>query len=205
MYTVIVPEFVSDDLAANTLELCELFMLREEAEVPIDRFTLVSDGREASFAVGPGTYKSALVLLYLMTKSATPMFELTPYMRTIVAEYFGPTILADAARPDTRHKTVRALLGHSVYIRLTLRPGYRECLATGRDLEEVIRYAWARRETITPNSPEPFLRLALKSLFEKIEEKSLAIAASDDGGWPNQTWADRALVLQQQLGHAQAA
>lgn len=200
MRTMIHPEFTPNDLAGNALELCDLFALRAEEEVPVDGFAIVSDSVEMVAAVGPGKYKSALLLLYLMTKSASPTYELTDGMRLLVTEYFGQELMDDARRPYTKHRTVRALLGRTVYIRLTLRPGYREHLVTSRSPEEIIRHAWERRNEIQRQSPEPFLRAALISFFQQIEDGKLHVDDAE-GHWPTPDWADRALVLEHLLRH----
>lgn len=200
MQVMIHPEFTPNNLAGNALELRGLFALRAEEEVPIDSFAIVSDGVEMVVAVGPGKYKSALFLLYLMTKSASPTFELTDYMRPLVTKYFGQKLVDDARRPHTKHRTVRALLGRTVYIRLTLKPGYREHLVTSRSPEEIIRHAWERRNDIERQSPEPFLRAALISFFQQIEDGTLRVNDTE-GHWPTPDWADRALVLENLLHH----
>ena len=201
MQVMIHPAFTPNDLAGNALELCDLFALRAEEEVPIDSFAIVSDGVEMVVAVGSGKYKSALFLLYLMTKSAGPTFELTDDMRPLVTKYFGQELVNDARHPLTKHHTVRALLGRTVYIRLTLKPGYREHLVTSRSPEEIIRHAWERRNEIERQSPEPFLRAALLSFFQQIESHAMCVSNDDEDRWPTQEWADRALVLENLLQH----
>lgn len=198
MRTMIHPDFTPDDLNGNTLELCDLFMIRAEEEVPVDSYAIVSDAVEMVVAVGPGKYKSALFLLYLMTKSAAPTFELVPEMRTLVTSYFGQKLVNEAKNPNTRHCTVRALLGTTVYIRLTLKPGYREHLATSRSPEEIIRSAWERRNDIERLSPEPFLRGALAYFFDQLERGTLR-TNNTEGHWPTEEWADRALALENLL------
>jgi hypothetical protein len=198
MQTMIHPEFTPGDLDGNASELCGLFMIREK-DVPVESYTIVADGHEHVVAVSPGKYKSALFLLYLMTKSAAPAFRLTPEMRILVREYFGDSIIEDASRSGPKHTTVHALLGHSVYIRLALKRGYRECLANGRSLEEVIRSGWVDQAELTPTSRVPFLRLAIKTLFDGIKKKTITIAPSEDGPWPTQLWVDRVLAMHQRL------
>ena len=200
MQIMIHPKFNPNDLDGNARELCDLFMLRAEEEVPIDSFTIVSDAVEMVVAVGPGKYKSALFLFYLMTKSAGPAFELWAEMRPLVNRYFGQNLVEDAQRPNTKHHTIRALLGHTVYIRLTLKPGYREHLAPSRSPEEIIRHAWGRRTDITRLSREPFLRMALTRFFDQLEKGTLR-ASDIEGHWPTHEWADRALVLENLLKH----
>lgn len=201
MRKMIHPSFTPDNLDGNARELCDLFWLPDASTMPVERFAIVSDGIKMEVAVGQGKYyKSALFLLYLMTKSAAPTFELTHGMRSLVIEYFGPKMVADARNPHTKHRTVRALLGQTVYIRLTLKPGYREHLVTSRSPEEIIRHAWERRHDIDRQSPEPFLRRALISFFQAIENGTLRMDEAD-GHWPTPEWADRAIVLRNLLKH----
>lgn len=201
MQIMIHPDFTPNDLAGNALELRDVFLLHTEEEVPVDSFAIVSDNTEMVVAVGPGKYKSALFLLHLMTKSARPTFELTDEMRRLIPQYFGQKIVDDARHPSTKHSTVRALLGRTVYIRLTLKPGYREHLVTSRSPEEIIRHAWERRNDIERQSPEPFLRAALLSFFQQVESHALRVNNGDEDHWPTQEWADRALVLENLLQH----
>lgn len=142
VHIIIAPCFTNGDLPGNALELCELFMLRREEEVPIESYTIVYDGKEHVAQVGPGNHQPALFLLYCMTKSAAPAFEFTPEMRQLARDYFGDEIMASAIPFDTRYTTVHALHGHTVYIRLTLKPGYRNCMAASRTVEEVIAHGW---------------------------------------------------------------
>ncbi len=193
------PVFDPDDPTSNALELCELFLLQNETEVPVDSFVIVSDGQEHATMVGPGTYQSALFLFYLLTKTGSPMFDLTAALRPLVGEYFGRDLIAAAAHPATRHTTVRALLGQTVSVRLTLKPGYRASLADGRSLKEIIERAWERCETIHPWSKEPLLRQALQEFFEQLEAKTLCVENTGPDHWPTPLWADRALVLERQL------
>ncbi len=193
------PSFTPNDLDGNVRELCDLFRMSEE-DVPVDRYAIASDGIEMEVAVGPGKYKSALFLFYLMTKAAAPTFELRDEMRPLVKEFFGQTLMDDARHPNTQHHTIRALLGHTVYIRLILKSGYREHLVTGRSPEEIIRHAWERRNDINRQTPEPFLRRALTSFFQQIENGTLRVNETD-GHWPTLEWAHRALTLENLLQH----
>lgn len=200
MRTMIHPEFASDDLASNALELCDLFLLRREEDVPVTGITIMSDGMRHTFEVAPGKYKSALFLLYLLSRNGQQPFSMSDEFRPLMGQYFGRRIIADAALPDTRHTLVRALLGEMVFIHLDLAPGYRDHLAPSRSPEEIVDQAWERRNTITAESPEPFLREAIRSFFESYEAGTLTLSPAPDGPWPTQAWADRALELKQRLG-----
>lgn len=200
MRTMIHPEFTPDDLGANALELCDLFLLRREEDVPVTKITVMSDGERHTFEVGPGKHKSALFLLYLLTLNGTQPLAMSDDFRPIMGQYFGRRIIADAAHPDTRHTLVRALLGELVFIQLELAPGYRNHLANGRSPEEIVNQAWERRDTITPESREPFLREAIRGFFQSYEDGAFTLTVAADGPWPTQDWADRALELKQRLG-----
>ena len=205
MQIIIAPNFTNGDLAGNAIELCELFQLAREEDVPIERFAIVYDGKEHLAEVGPGKYKSALFLLYCMTKSATPAFRFTPEMLTLATDYFGDEIMRSAVSFDTKHTTVHALLGHTPYVRLTLKPGYRSCMAAGRTIEEVIAHGWNERAQLGPQAKAPFLRLALEQFFRAVEAKILVMSKSEQGPWPTPLWADRALELQKLLGQTATA
>lgn len=198
MRTMIHPDFTPDDLAGNALELCDLFLLRREEDVPVSRITIMSDGERHTFEVGPGKYKSALFLFYLLSRSGQQPFAMSDEFRPLAWKYFGPRIMTDAESPETKHTLVRALLGDMVFITLELAPSYRDHLASGRSPEEIVNDAWARRDTITAASPEPFLREAIRGFFESYEEGTLTLTKS--GPWPTEDWADRALALKQALG-----
>ncbi len=198
MRTMIHPDFTPDDLAGNALELCDLFLLRREEDVPVTSMTIMSDGERSTFEVGPGKYKSALFLLYLLTRNGQQPFAMSDEFRPIAWKYFGPRIMTDAESPETKHALVRALQGEMVFITLELAPGYRNHLANGRSLEEIVDQAWERRDTITPESREPFLREAITSFFRSYEAGTVTLAES--GPWPTEAWADRALELKRRLG-----
>lgn len=136
--SLIQPEFVPDDLSANALELCDLFMLRREEDVPVTGMTIMSDGTRHTFEVGPGKYKSALFLLYLLSLNGTQPFALSDEFRRLMGEYYGRRIVADAALPETRHTLVRALMGELVFIQLELASSYRDHLASGRTPQEIV-------------------------------------------------------------------
>ncbi len=200
MDLVIFPVFQSGRLEDNARELCDLFHLGDESKVPVACFTIVSDGHEMVAAVDPGKYKTALLLLYFMDRAGTCEYGLTSEMRDMISVYYGPELIIDAQQPGTKHKALQALLGYAVHVKLVLQPGYRECLAAGCRLEEIVRHAWERRDNITPMAPELFLRLALQRFFTLLETKALQVASSEVGPWPTPLWADRALALQKQLG-----
>ena len=86
-----------------------------------------------------------------------------------------------------------------VFITLELAPGYRNHLASGRSPEEIVDHAWARRDTLTPDSPEPFLRQALQTFFQQYEDGTITLAKEANGPWPTENWADRALELKRRL------
>jgi hypothetical protein len=161
--------------------------------------TIMSDGHRQSFPVGPGKYKSALFLLYLFHLNGSQPFALSDEFRRLMGEYYGRRIVADAATPETKHTLVRALLGELVFMELELLPGYRNHLASSRSPQEIVDLAWSRRDTLTPDSPESFLRQALRTFFEQYENGTLVIAKEANSPWPTEDWADRALELKRRL------
>jgi hypothetical protein len=201
MAPIIVPRFSPEHPAENVRELTDLFLISKPADVPVEGFTIESDGRQVAAHAGPDHYQTALVLLYLMDKDGHPSFDLTPELQDIVRQYFGTEHVAAAGATVTGHEVLRALLGQKVRVHLTLRPGYRDCLSSGRTLEEIIRHGWERRETLTPASPEPFLRHALTEFFEEIRKGELTVARpGSTGHWPDQQWHDRVCELYDRLG-----
>jgi|GEM_PF-4854320 len=198
---VIHPSFDSEDIAANALELCDLFQLRREEDVPITGYTIISDGAEHVATVGPHKYRSALFLMYLMTMTDGPSFQLTDPMRRQMANYFGLELMLLARASGSPHTTLHALLGYSVSIRIEPKSGYQSHLVSFRTYPEILAWAWERRDMITHHSPEPFLRSALDSFFERIESKQMEIRDEPDH-WPTTEWADCALELQRRLTHA---
>lgn len=193
------PPFDPEDIDANALELCDLFQLRREEDVPIAGYTIVYDGREHVGVVGPHKYKSALFLMYLTTMTGGGFrFSLTEVMRRYLLRYFGPVLVSAAKEIGSGHTTLHALLGRSVMIEIDPKPDYQSHLVSCRTLFEILAWAWERRDTLTPASPEPFLRAALTSFLEDLEAKRLEMK-DGPGHWPTYEWGDRVLELQRRL------
>ncbi|MFA9262819.1 MAG: hypothetical protein ACEQSB_05755 [Undibacterium sp.] len=197
-FVAIFPSFNPEDIAANALELCDLFQLRREEDVPIAGYRIVYDGREHVGVVGPNKHKSALFLMFLTTMSGGMRFELTDAMRRRMADYFGLECMLAARACGSPNTTLRALLGHSVSIQIDPKPGYQSHLVSFRTSAEILAWAWERRDSITPASPEPFLRAALTGFFEDLEAKRLEMS-DEPGHWPTYESGDQALELQNRL------
>lgn len=122
--------FGCNDLSTHAQKLVALFDLKNEADVPVESFTLNCDGAETTTEVGPGKYKTALLLLYLAQNSINGVqgmpFSLSPLRRQMVREYYTVAICDDAENnPETPHTTVRALLkGDCVTIFVKLTPDH---------------------------------------------------------------------------------
>ncbi len=193
------PSFVPGDPAANALELCDLFRLRCEEDVPIESFRILFNGAERRVDIGPGQYKWALFMMHLMTVTGETDFPFTKPLRSIMIDRFGPHLMHEVVQHRTKDATLHALLdGRIVYVSIEPKAGYKEHLVSFLTYPEVFAWAWERRETITPASREPFLRCALTGLFERIENGEFEIRDEPDH-WPTPLWADRALELQHRL------
>ncbi len=175
MDATIHPSFARDSLPSNALELCDLLRLSNESEVPIESFTIISDGNKMVTKVGPGTYKTALVLVYLSALAGFPAFVLTNAMHEhILSPYFGLTLLADAANPQTKRTNLRALVGKTVRIKVKFRPDYDHAnLPKSRTVQDILWFGWERRESLTATSPEPFLRAAIAWLLNRADHHLL--------------------------------
>lgn len=76
----------------------------------IRSYTITSQHGEMTVEVGPGRYKSAILLYYLASHRGIG-FHVRQEERQIVFDYFSLEIIEDAQmNPDTKHTTVRALL-----------------------------------------------------------------------------------------------
>lgn len=193
------PSFTPDDPAANALELCDLFQIRREEDVPIKSFRILFDGAERRVDVGPGQYKWALFMMHLMTVTGETDFEFIESLRQLSIDRFGPYLMHEVVQHRTKDATLHALLDRRVVcISIEPKSGYQSHLVSFRTYPEVFAWAWERRDTITPTSPEPFLRCALTSFFEDLEAKNLEMS-DEPGHWPTYEWGDRALELQRRL------
>lgn len=171
-YAVFVPAFSRGKMAENTRELCDLQRIPDETKVPVTHFTICADGTEAKFEVGPGRYKTAVLLFHLMAGSPNnaPGFWLTEVMqRETVDLFYDPPTLSSPPCPGSDESMRPLLLKKTVWIELELKPGYEKHLAAFRTFEEIIEHAWQRRDAIGQDSPEPLLRGAITWAFNEAE------------------------------------
>lgn len=195
---ILYPHFRNNRPELNPLELCGLFLLDRPAQVPVAAFRIISDDQESTFVVEPEQHCDiALLLLLFMDRTGRPTYTVTPAMKNEICVYVGNDAVKQAASPDTKHQALRALLGDRVTVELVLQPNYGEYLATGRNVTEVIEVAWARRESLTAQSPEPFLRRALIMLHSALDSDALMAATMHDESFVNwaDTWSERILEL----------
>lgn len=127
MQRVQAPNIMPFKLDHNSAELAKLFGMRSEHEVAsiVAYYTISSDGVQSTTRVEQGKYKSALFLLYLQTLSKKPLgdrFERTVEMLNHLHIHFEPAMVDDALKDETKHPTLRALLGQNVTIQLTETP-----------------------------------------------------------------------------------
>jgi len=196
------PEFVPDDLVANTHELCDLHQLTDESQVPVASFAITVNHRgRYIFQVGPKNYLTALWLFNRMSRHGQSKFGLDLHDKSHLRDYYGLKRLVEAQETPTRHPSLSLLLGHGVTVELTPKPGHSVHLATCRSPRDVVDYAWRRRNTITPASPEPFLRAAITCLFVQFHNGGLTIG-KPDGSWPTREWADRVDTLSRLTGQS---
>lgn len=188
---LISPEFAAV-LEDSARELYDFFFIREESAVPVERFSLSSDGQQATFAVGPGKYKTALFLLYLavLAKNTSYLFE--QRWKSEIAFYYGTSLTEEARTKPASHPALALLLGDNVAVELHLKRGYVLPDCKGRTIHELIAYAWERRDELTAETPVPLLRYALISFHRAIEARSIPIVQCDDPNtWPSQCWVER--------------
>lgn len=199
---ILYPHFRTNRPELNPPELCGLFLLDRPAQVPVAAFRIISDDQESTFVVEPEQHCDiALLLLLFMDRAGHPTYTVTPAMKDEICVYVGNDAVKQAASPDTKHQALRALLGDRVTVELVLQPGYGEHLTTGRNATEVIEAAWARRESLTAQSPEPFLRRALGLLHSALDSDQLMDATMRDESfikWAD-AWGERVLELRDRL------
>lgn len=171
--TVFVPHLVRGKMALNAAGLCEFHQLVKEEDVPVERFRICAGRTEVDVCVGPKQYKTALLLFHLMVGSPNnaPSFYVTRAMQaeSVYPYYDDVSRSPDAPTTFTDTNFGRLLLGSSVCVALTLKPGYQRHLAAFRTPEEVVNFAWAYRDTLDFGSPLGMLRRSLAWFFEQTE------------------------------------
>ncbi|TXH02695.1 MAG: hypothetical protein E6R05_03750 [Candidatus Moraniibacteriota bacterium] len=200
-YNVVVPTFAGA-LSRNALELCDLIRIDDESAVPVSRFRIESSHGTCDFPVGPGKYKTALLLFYWAVLYGRPEYFISTPMLGDLQRYYGDALIADAHRPTTDHKALHFLVGHSPAVKLYFRPNLRDHLVSERTVEDVIRHGWARYNALRPGAPEPLLRQAIVSFSEGVEHGQIKVMNSGPAeDWPSDVWASRVLTLMQRLGN----
>ncbi len=188
---LIVPEFAGD-LNDSTRESCDFFLICEESAVPVEQFTLLSDGHEATFHVGPGKYKTALFLLYLAVLARKTSYLFERFWQPQIVLYYGTRLVEEARLKPESHPALALLLGDNVAVTLHLKPGYVLPDCKGRTIHELIAYAWERRDELASETPVPLLRYALISFHQAVQERSIPIMQFDDPNtWPSRCWVER--------------
>ncbi len=199
---ILYPHFRNNRPELNPLELCGLFLLDRPAQVPVAAFRVVSDGQEFTFTVEPDQHCDiALLLLLFMDRTGHPTYNVTTAMKNEIRIYVGSDAMKQVMLPNTEHQALKALLGDQVTVDLVLQPNYGEHLATGRNVTEVIEVAWARRESLTASSSDPFLRRALIMVLSALDSDALMNAGLCDApfvAWAD-TWGERILELRERL------
>jgi hypothetical protein len=199
-YTHVVPTF-SGTLGRNARELCDLIRVDDESVVPVDHFRIESTSGAGDFPVGPGKYRTALLLFYWAALNERPEYYISTPMLGDLQRYHGSELIRDARHPKTEHRALHLLLGHSPAVKLTLNPGYHDHLVSRRTVEDVIRHAWARFQSIEPGSPEPLLRQAILNFSEGIELRRIEVPREGNpDAWPSDVWTSRVLTLMTRLG-----
>jgi hypothetical protein len=86
----------------------------------ITSFTIEVNGVKQETPVGPGKFKSALLLLHLAKLAGTDSFIRCHADRKLIEAYFGPMLVNDAlTNPETKHTTIRDLLADGS-VRITI-------------------------------------------------------------------------------------
>ncbi len=83
-------------------------------------FTIDVNGISQETRVGPGKFKSALLLLHLANVAGSDSFIRCEADRKQIEAYFGPELVHDAlTNPETNHTTIRYLLADGS-VRITI-------------------------------------------------------------------------------------
>lgn len=200
-YDIVVPTFAGP-LSRNAIELCDLIRIDNESAVPVSRFRIESSHGACDFPVGPGKYKTALLLFYWAALHGHPEYFISTPMLGDLQRYYGDALIADARRPTTEHKALHFLVGHSPAVKLYLEPNHHDHLVSKRTVEDVVRHGWARYHALRPGAPEPLLRQAIVTFSEGVERGQIKVMDSGPAeDWPSDVWASRVLTLMQKLSN----
>lgn len=194
---LIVPEFC-DDITTNVNELIDFFLIDQESAVALEQFTLLSDGQEGRFSSGPGEYKTALLLLYLAVLARKTTYVIDCSWRRKVVLYYGDRLINEVQHSPRNHPALALLLGDTVTVDLELKHGYMLPDCKGRTIQELIVFAWERRDELTAETPVPMIRLALISFQRALQRHSIPIMQNKDN-WPSLCWVERVNELLRRL------
>lgn len=197
--TLILPSF-RGTLDFNAAQLCDHLLILEESAVPVEAFTIDSDGVRQTFTVEDGRYKTALWLLYSAIPTMASAYEFTRQMKRMLPRYYGDNLVVEASRPGTTHQALRLLLGDQVDIELQLRAGYELPMYLGRESRELIEFGWQIRDAIQNGRTAPLVRGAVSLFMSQVRNEHLPIIQSaDPNDWPSLPWLDRVKTLAELL------
>lgn len=99
--------FIADESASDE----EIKEVEGEVAKCIERFTIISKYGVSEVVVGPGTYRTALLLYYMALHRHCDGFDLHEEDIKHIREYYSEEIIRDAVcNPCTLHTNVRALV-----------------------------------------------------------------------------------------------
>ena len=99
-------------LRDNTANDAEIEAAESGINRHISKFTILRDDSPVmSIEVGPGKYKTAMLLLYLASRHNSSSFRMDEESRLVVRLYYSAELIEDAlSNPETVHTSLRALL-----------------------------------------------------------------------------------------------
>lgn len=189
-------------LEPGVLELCDFFYLRTEADVPVNRFTITSDGRRIEFVVKFDTYKPTLLLLYFAVLAKSPTYAIGEEEKKLLVSYFGKELVSEAESGRSGQTLLGMLVGREVQVELELRGSYVLPESKARTLEEVIHYAWERLDDLDPDRVAPLIHHAVHLFLRGQQLHLLPIAdTADPEVWPSRIWAERVWEIAGRINH----
>ena len=199
LISLIAPSF-QGDLANGAAQLADYFLIREDSCVPVEAFTIESDGVRQTFTVEDGRYRTALWLLYCALPAMTPAYRFTRQLKRLLPRYYGDSLVVDASRPETTHQALRLLLGDQVDIELRLRAGYELPAFPGRQMRELIEFGWQIRDAIRGGRVSPLIRGAVSLFMGQVAGGRITITDNTDPNvWPSLPWLERVKTLGEYL------
>lgn len=99
---------IRDDTASDK----KIASIEPNIRMHVTKFVIQSElWPVVSAEVGPGKYKTAMLLLYLAGEQKSSSFRMDDISRSIVRQYNSAEVLEDIlSNPETEHLSVRALL-----------------------------------------------------------------------------------------------